>query len=83
MHQINKTKSNIQNVNIMATKVLSYLPVLLVIFLDIITAYYCIEQMILHPVFLDVKIMAFVVMSFTLGVFTWFIVELSKDLRNF
>lgn len=39
--------------------------------------------MILHPVFLDVKIMAFVVMSFTLGVFTWFIVELSKDLRNF
>ena len=67
----------------MATKVLSYLLVLLVIFLDIITAYYCIEQMILHPVFLDVKIMSFVVMSFTLGVFTWFIAELSKDMRNF
>lgn len=83
MQQIIKIKSNIQKVNIMATKVLSFLPVLLVIFLDIITVYYCIEQMILHPVFLDVKIMAFVVMSFTLGVFTWFVVELSKDMRNF
>lgn len=83
MHQINKTKSNIQNVNIMATKVLSYLTVLLVIFLDIITAYYCIEQMILHPVFLDVKIAATFVMFITLGVFTWFVIFMSKEMREF
>lgn len=86
MQQINKTKSNIQNVNIMATKVLSYLLVLLVIFLDIITAYYCIEQMILHPVFLDVKIMSFVVMSFTLGVWCLYLRahqrHITKDIKQ-
>lgn len=39
--------------------------------------------MILHPVFLDVKIAATFVMFITLGVFTWFVIFMSKDMREF
>lgn len=67
----------------MITKILSYIVVALVIFLDLATVYYCIEQMILHPVFLDVKIAATFVMFITLGVFTWFVIFMSKDMREF
>lgn len=67
----------------MITKVLSYIVVALVIFLDLATVYYCIEQMILHPVFLDVKIAAAFVMFITLGVFTWFVIFMSKEMREF
>lgn len=67
----------------MITKVLSYIVVALVIFLDLATVYYCIEQMILHPVFLDVKIAATFVMFITLGVFTWFVIFMSKEMREF
>lgn len=67
----------------MITKILSFVAVALVIFLDLATVYYCIEQMILHPVFLDVKIAATFVMFITLGVFTWFVIFMSKEMREF
>ena len=67
----------------MITKILSYIVVALVIFLDLAAVYYCIEQMILHPVFLDVKIAATFVMFITLGVFTWFVIFMSKEMREF
>lgn len=71
-----------QPTEIMITKVLSYIPVLLVIFLDILTVYYCVEQIVLHPVFLDVKITAAFIMVFTLAVFTAFVFFLSKEMRD-
>lgn len=67
----------------MITKVLSYIPVFLMVVLDLLAVLYCVEQMILHPVFLDVKISAAIVMCFTLGVFTWFVIFLSKEMREY
>ena len=67
----------------MITKILSYIVVALVIFLDLATVYYCIEQMILHPVFLDVKIAATFVTFIILGAFTWFVILMLEEMREF
>ena len=62
----------------MIQKVFHWIAFILMLVLDVTMLYYCISQMVLHPCFLDVKIMATFVMVCTLGLFTWFIYDISK-----
>lgn len=66
----------------MISKILSFGAFGLMVLLDLATIIYCVLGMIEHPCMLDIKIAATVVTVFTLGFFTWFIYELSKDVTN-